>query len=87
LGSFNVKLYLISQEKIEEMVRDFCSVVPKSKSEVRQRIHQAIAEERERVLVDYTEFLLKYGYVDSDVYAEEPEAVERYLSSLDKTNK
>jgi len=31
LGSFNVKLYLISQEKIEEMVRDFCSVVPKSK--------------------------------------------------------
>jgi len=40
-------------EKIDEMVRDFCSVAPKSKSEVRQRIsesiHQAKAEERERV--------------------------------------
>jgi len=40
-------------ENIEEMVRDFCSVAPKSKSEVRQRIsesiHQALAEERERV--------------------------------------
>ncbi|MDZ4785403.1 MAG: hypothetical protein SGJ02_04935 [bacterium] len=41
--------HMTSTEKIEEMVRDFCSVVPKSKSEVRQRIHQAIAEERERV--------------------------------------
>jgi len=47
-------------------------------------IAQAIAEERERVLVDYTDFLLKYGYVDSDVYTEEPKAVERYLSSRDK---
>ena len=37
-------------EKIEEMVRDFCSVVPKSKSEVRQRIQQAIVEERARVV-------------------------------------
>jgi len=41
-----------STENIDEMVRDFCSVAPKSKSEVRQRIsdliHQAIAEERAR---------------------------------------
>jgi len=41
-------------ENIEEMVRDFCSVAPKSKSEVRRRISesiaQAIAEERERVV-------------------------------------
>jgi len=39
-------------DKIDEMVRDFCSIIPKSKSEVRQRIvesiHQAIAEERVR---------------------------------------
>jgi len=41
-------------EKIEEMVRDFCSVAPKSKSEVRRRISesiaQAIAEDRVRVV-------------------------------------
>jgi len=41
---------MTNTEKIEEMVRDFCSVVPKSKSEVRQRIHQALAEDRERVV-------------------------------------
>jgi len=44
---------MTNTEKIDEMVRDFCSVAPKSKSEVRQRIsesiHQALAEERERV--------------------------------------
>jgi len=47
-------------------------------------ITKAVVEERERVVVDYTDFLIKYGYVDSDVYTEEPKAVERYLSSLDK---
>ena len=44
---------MTNTENIEEMVRDFCSVAPKSKSEVRQRISesiaQALAEERERV--------------------------------------
>ena len=39
---------MTNTEKIEEMVRDFCSVVPKSKSEVRQRIQQALAEDREK---------------------------------------
>ena len=41
------------EQKIEEMVRDFCSVVPKSKSEVRRRISESIAQtianERERL--------------------------------------
>jgi len=47
-------------------------------------ITQALAEERESVVEDYTDFLIKHGYVDSDVYTEEPKAVERYLSSLEK---
>jgi len=36
-------------EKIEEMVRDFCSVTPNIKSEVRRRIYEALAEEQARV--------------------------------------
>jgi len=44
---------MTSTDKIDEMVRDFCSIIPKTKSEVRQRIlesiTQALAEERERV--------------------------------------
>jgi len=53
---------MTNTENIEEMVRDFCSVAPKSKSEVRQRISesitQAIAEERERVNVIIQNMLL-----------------------------
>jgi len=36
-------------KKIEEMVRDFCSVTPNIKSEVRRRIYEALAEEKARV--------------------------------------
>jgi len=43
-----------TQKILEEMVRDFCSVTPNIKSEVRRRIsesiQQAIAEERVRVV-------------------------------------
>ena len=53
---------MTNTENIEEMVRDFCSVAPKSKSEVRQRISesiaQAIAEERVRVNVIIQNMLL-----------------------------
>jgi len=42
-----------TQKILEEMVRDFCSVTPNIKSEVRRRIsesiQQALAEERVRV--------------------------------------
>ena len=47
--NFGGKEQMTNTENIEEMVRDFCSVAPKSKSEVRQRIQQAIAEDRARV--------------------------------------
>ena len=48
-------------------------------------IIELVKEEiRERVVIEYTDFLIKYNYVDSDVYTEEPKAVERFLSSLNK---
>lgn len=31
------------------------------------------------LLTDYTEFLLKHGYCDSDVYCEPPSAIDRYM--------
>ena len=34
------------------------------------------------LLERYTKFLLKHNYVDADVYAEEPTAIERFLASL-----
>jgi len=65
-------------DKIDEMVRDFCSIIPKSKSEVRQRIvesiNQAVAEERKRVVREARQTLKKE---DSDI-------VERVIASLDK---
>lgn len=33
----------------------------------------------EKILTDYSDWLNKYGYIDSDYYAEEPKAVDRYL--------
>jgi hypothetical protein len=32
------------------------------------------------ILEDYTQFLLKEGYCDTDVYAEEPTAIDQYLT-------
>jgi len=35
----------------------------------------------EAILEDYNNFLLKNGYTDADIYAEEPTALERYLEN------
>ena len=63
---------MTSTDKIDEMVRDFCSVVPKSKSEVRQRIvksiHQALAEERDRLLGEIEK--VKFTIYDGDIKRE-----------------
>jgi len=84
-------------EKIDEMVRDFCSVAPKSKSEVRQRIsesiHQAIAEERERVVEliksrKPNEYAVRqYKTMEARTWDEKNlviEALDDLLASLDK---
>jgi hypothetical protein len=39
----------------------------------------------QEILWDYTEWLHKLGYIDSDFYTEKPYAVDRYLE--EKTDK
>lgn len=38
--------------------------------------------ELQEILWDYTEWLHKLGYTDSDFYTEEPYAVDRYLEEI-----
>ena len=38
-----------------------------------------ISEEAKQHLKDYTDFLLKNGYCDTDVYSEPPTAIDQYL--------
>lgn len=40
--------------------------------------------EVQEILWDYTEFLHKLGYTDSDFYTEEPYAVDRYVEEKEK---
>ena len=41
-------------------------------------------EEIKEILEDYTKFLMKWNYTDTDVIFEEPKAVDRYLESIKK---
>lgn len=41
-----------------------------------------ISEEAKQHLKDYTDFLLKAGYCDIDVYSEPPTAIDQYLKSI-----
>lgn len=41
-------------------------------------------EDLQEILWDYTEWLHKLGYTDSDFYTEEPYAVDRYLDEVYK---
>ena len=43
--------------------------------------------EKVELLLDYTKFLLKQGYVDDDVWCEEPAAIDRYLQSKEEEEK
>jgi hypothetical protein len=44
-----------------------------------ETIKQFIFKSIQEVLEDYNKFLLKNNYIDADVYAEEPTAIERFL--------
>jgi len=75
----------MDKENIEEMVRDFCSVTPKSKSEVRRRINgsiaQAIAEERSKA---WEVEAVKQAYIQgkSQALAEERERVVEKIREI-----
>jgi len=53
-----------------------CALYRIYKKGEREGLHLLLSE----ALEDYTRFLLKYNYVDDDVWSEEPNAIERYLS-------
>lgn len=36
------------------------------------------------ILTEYSEFLEKHGYMDSDWWCEEPKAIDRFLEENDK---
>ena len=42
--------------------------------------HASVSEEVKIHLKAYTDFLLKEGYCDTDVYSEAPTAIDQYLS-------
>ena len=47
-------------------------------------LHQAVKRAYEEGLEDYSNWLHKHNYMDSDYYTEEPHAVDRYLSHLEE---
>ena len=79
-----------NEQQLDEMVRDFCSIVPKSKSEVRRRIldsiAEAIAEERARVRGEIEGMKNKKHVCESREGwgCEYETAIDDILSSLDK---
>ena len=42
-------------------------------------IYDAMSQFAMQQLEDYTQFLLKEGYCDSDVYSEPPSAIDRFM--------
>lgn len=65
------------KEQIDTLVRDFSQVGKPSKSEIRRRLELLYRD----VLEAYSRFLEKNGYMDSDWYAEEPNAIESFIKS------
>jgi len=45
----------------------------------RQIIEGWLEEYAKEILTDYTDFLLKHGYCDTDVYCEPPTAIDRFM--------
>lgn len=48
------------------------------------RQKEMIATEMVRILEEYTDFLCKNHYVDDDVWAEEPKAIDRFISLINQ---
>jgi len=69
-----------NEQELEEFIRDICKVTPMSKSEARRRldliIHQAIAEERARVV---EEIKRKKGYAVEQLKTEKDAELIEYL--------
>ena len=62
----------------KEIYFDLCDkyLNAKDRSDI---IEMAVTEWSKNLLTEYTDFLLKEGYCDSDVYCEPPSAIDRFL--------
>ena len=67
------------REELEEMEKNH-GWIPEHKEVVMDFwISKMIAREEE-ILEEYTKFLCDHNYTDSDVWAEEPTAIKRFLT-------
>lgn len=64
---------------VADISQDIKSFISSSDLSLAQKVERATIEE---TLESYTNWLLKKGYVDADVYAEEPTAIDGFLTSL-----
>ena len=84
-----------NEQELEEFIRDICKVTPMSKSEARRRldliIHQAIAEERARVvgMIEKLRKVHEFKVTEVEDIAKESynQALDDLVTSLDITNK
>lgn len=76
---------MTKEEKLESLFQyeDSSGNCSCNKYDVEKFIKQSLQEQEEErieLLEKYTRFLLKNGYVDDDVWCEEPTAIERFLN-------
>lgn len=45
-----------------------------------EKIRQAVAEDEYKLLEDYSDWLHKHSYLDSDYYTEEPHAIDAFIT-------
>ena len=63
-------------KSIEDLIKHWNWVLPEN---AKNDIQALLKKQREDIIIEYTEWLCEHGYTDSDVYTEEPTAVERFL--------
>jgi hypothetical protein len=47
-----------------------------------ESVSYLLSEYSKLILTEYTDFLLKNGYVDTDVYQEPPSAIDRFMHPI-----
>lgn len=76
----------MTKEQIVETIKKYANklnhvIYPSDYKNIASEIHQQQEEEKKQLLNDYTDFLLKNGYTDSDVYDEPPTAIDEFLKN------
>lgn len=66
----------------KEMWDDLMSDVEALINQEKETVAQNKKVEIQETLLAYTDWLEKYGYVDSDVWSETPSAINRFLATL-----